>query len=73
MTVPYSSAEEKLDAYLRLLAQCYDEQSPAPDLVARIAKKMAAQSGELSDQEMDWLSAAGTGFLPDDKQEWNKK
>jgi hypothetical protein len=71
MTEPTSSEENKLDVYLRLLAECYEKQSPPPDLAARIGEKMNAQNRELSDQEMEWLSAAGTVFLPEEKPEDN--
>ncbi|SFM23263.1 hypothetical protein [Rugamonas rubra] len=55
---------DKLDACLDRLAQWYEQQRPAPDLAARIAARVAACDGELSDEQLDWLSAAGDGFAP---------
>lgn len=55
---------DKLDDCLDRLARWYEQQSPAPDLAARIAARVAASDGELSDEQLDWLSAAGDAFAP---------
>jgi anti-sigma-K factor RskA len=61
MTAPTLPEEEQLEAHLRALANTYATMRPPPDLAAKISQRLAAQQGELSDAELEWLSAAGGG------------
>jgi len=64
MTSPHDKKDAAIDALLDQLALQYVQQEPPADAVERIKARLKQdQRGRLlSDNELDWLAAAGDGM-----------
>ncbi len=69
---PKDPAEKmaRLEELLDSIAKRYAQLPVPPEAVEKLAAKLAEDNRELTEEELDWLAAAGTGFVPGDD---NKK
>jgi len=51
--------ETKLDAMLADLAQSYERIAPPAEGLARLRRRMQAETSALSEADLQWLAAAG--------------
>lgn len=54
----------ELDRHLSDLARRYQSEQPPAGAVERLLAHFAGRSRMLSDNELEWLAAAGPGILP---------
>ena len=67
MKQPPLDKDLDLDEQLNALGKCYERSLPPPDAVEKLLQKFHAENRDLTDDELDWLAAAGTGLPPTPK------
>ena len=65
---PRDPAEKmaRLEELLGSIAKRYENLPVPPDAVGKLAAKLASEARALTEAELDWLAAAGAGFVSDD-------
>jgi len=56
----------RLEELLGSIAKRYASLPVPPDAVGKLAAKLAGEARDLTEEELDWLAAAGAGFVSDD-------
>ncbi|MGI4847648.1 MAG: hypothetical protein ACRYGK_05870 [Janthinobacterium lividum] len=57
---PSDDAERQLDDMLAELAAAYERQPVPPSALERLEQRFKRESRQLSEQDLQWLAAAGT-------------
>jgi hypothetical protein len=56
----------RLEELLDSIRKRYENLPVPPDALEKLTAKLAADNRELTEEELDWLAAAGAGFGSDD-------
>jgi hypothetical protein len=62
-----SSQESKLDDLLAELASAYEKQPVPAHALERLRQRFEQENRIVSDEDLEWLAAAGTGWTLADK------